>query len=263
LKDPILKQKPELYKVDCVAYESCMLGIFGIYLGPPNDVAYEEGIPKTNDLHVGYSRDGIAFARPDRTAFLACSREPGTWNRGYLHSAGGCCLIVGDELRFYYAAFSGISPMQGGSSYAGASMGLATLRRDGFVSLDGSGEVTTRLLIFTGQYLFANFDAKDGGDLRVEALDSGGRVIEPFSLRNSIPVKANRTRQAVQWKSARTLRALAGKPVKLSFRLNGGAFYGFWVSPEPTGASHGYVAAGGPGFNGPTDTTGATADLDS
>ena len=31
------------------------------------------------------------------------------------------------------------------------------------------------------------------------------------------------------------------------------------VSPEKTGASNGYVAAGGPGFTGPTDTVGRVA----
>jgi hypothetical protein len=35
-----------------------------------------------------------------------------------------------------------------------------------------------------------------------------------------------------------------------------GALYAFWVSPDAGGASHGYVAAGGPGFPGATDTTG-------
>jgi len=30
-----------------------------------------------------------------------------------------------------------------------------------------------------------------------------------------------------------------------------------WVSPDRSGASHGYVAAGGPEFTGPTDTVGS------
>jgi len=30
----------------------------------------------------------------------------------------------------------------------------------------------------------------------------------------------------------------------------------YWVSPDKSGASHGYVGAGGPGFTGPTDTVG-------
>jgi hypothetical protein len=35
-----------------------------------------------------------------------------------------------------------------------------------------------------------------------------------------------------------------------------GRLYSFWVSPDASGASYGYVAAGGPGFTGPTDTVG-------
>lgn len=178
--DPVLQQRPELYKVDCVAYESLMLGMFSIYYGPSNEKAYQEGIPKTNDPHFAFSRDGIHYDRPDRTAFLPCSRETGTWNRGYLHPAGGVCLIAGDEIRFYFAGFSGISPALGGATYAGASTGLATLRRDGFASLDGPGELTTRPVKFQGQHLFVNFDAK-GGEMRAEILDAYSRVIEPFT----------------------------------------------------------------------------------
>jgi len=81
-----------------VAYESRMLGLFAIYFGPSNEIAYKGGFPKTNDLFLGFSRDGITWERPDRTAFLRCSRQPGTWNRGYLHSAAGLCLIVGLRL---------------------------------------------------------------------------------------------------------------------------------------------------------------------
>jgi hypothetical protein len=257
IPDPVLQQKPEIYKVDCVAYESRMLGLFGMYLGPPNDFAYKNGIPKTNDLHVGFSRDGMEFERRDRTAFIACSRKPGTWNRGYLHSAGGCCLIVGDEIRFYYAGFSGVSPAQGSGSYAGSSTGLATLRRDGFVSLDGPGELTTRPVIFSGRHAYANFDGDKGGELRVEVLDANGKPIEPFSAKECLPLKGSETKQPVRWKSASTLQALIGKPVRLRFYVNGGSLYSYWVSSDANGASHGYVAAGGPGFTGSTDTTGA------
>ena len=55
------------------------------------------------------------------------------------------------------------------------------------------------------------------------------------------------------------LSALAGKPVRFRFHLRNGSLYSFWVSPETSGASHGYVAAGGPGFTGPADTVGQAA----
>ena len=49
---------------------------------------------------------------------------------------------------------------------------------------------------------------------------------------------------------------VAGKPVRLRFHLAGRRLFSFWVSPDASGASHGHVAAGGPGFKGPTDTLG-------
>jgi hypothetical protein len=59
----------------------------------------------------------------------------------------------------------------------------------------------------------------------------------------------------VAWKAG-DLARVAGQPVRFRFHLKGGRLYAFWVSPEKSGASHGYVAAGGPGFTGPTDTVG-------
>ena len=55
------------------------------------------------------------------------------------------------------------------------------------------------------------------------------------------------------------LAALAGEPVRFRFHLRNGSLYAFWVSPDQSGASHGYVSAGGPGFAGPTDTVGQSA----
>ena len=68
------------------------------------------------------------------------------WDYGYIHAAGGVCLVVGDELWFYYGAFSGQGSIlkagrnggypQDNAMYAGGHTGLATLRRDGFASME-------------------------------------------------------------------------------------------------------------------------------
>jgi hypothetical protein len=255
---PDLGYEPELYKFGAVAYESLMVGLFGIFYGPPNDVCAREKRPKIIDLEVGFSRDGFHYDRPDRRAFIACSRTPGTWNRGYLHSAGGICLIVGDELWFYFGAWSGISPKLDSDMYAGGSTGLAILRRDGFASLDAGatpGTLTTKPITFQGRYPFVNVDAK-GGELRMEVLDADGKVIGPFSRENCAPVEVDSTRQGIEWKGASDLASLAGKPVRFRFSLSHGKLYSFWVSPDRSGASYGYVAAGGPGFTGSRDTVG-------
>ena len=138
-----------LYDVNVTPYESLMLGMFAIFRGPENDICAAEGVPKTMDLELAYSRDGFHFSRPDRTPFLASSRKRGDWNRAYLHACGGVCLVVHDRIFIYFAGFSGLSPKLGpsdaGSSglsrrvmYAGASTGSGD-SAPGRVRKHGSG----------------------------------------------------------------------------------------------------------------------------
>ena len=102
-----------------------------------------------------------------------------------------------------------------------------------------------------------NTDCPDGL-LRAEILDTDGKVIQPFTIDNCVPLSCDRTLAAVTWKGADDISSLSGKPVQFRFHLTSGSLYSFWVSPDESGASHGYVAAGGPGSTGPTDTTGAS-----
>jgi hypothetical protein len=247
--DPPNPEEPdartELYTLDAVAYESILLGAFSIT---------RRRSRKGNDLVLGFSRDGFHWDRPERRAFVPTSPQRGDWNFDYLHSAGGCCLIVGDRLHFYVGgrsdAYSNPSAFR--------SVGLATLRRDGFASMEAGaagGDLTTRPVQFSGKHLFVNADAQSG-ELRVEVLDQEGRAIEPFTAARCLPVREDKTLAAVTWKGVKDLSRLAGRPVRFRFRLQSASLYAFWVSQQRTGASRGFVAAGGPAFNGPTDTSG-------
>jgi hypothetical protein len=170
-------------------------------------------------------------------------------------------LVVGEKLYFYVSGRAGKGFPGCNLHDAGASTGLAVLRRDGFASMDAGPEeatLTTRPVRFGGKYLFVNADTK-AGELRVEVLDSDGHVIKPFSRENCKLLSADKTIQAVTWKGASDLPELVGKELRFRFYLRNGSLYAFWVSPDLNGASHGYVAAGGPGFTGPSDTVGSGA----
>jgi hypothetical protein len=245
---------PQLYNLDAVAYESLMLGLFSIHQGPPNQERNRLRIQKRNEVLLGFSRDGFHWHRPDCRPFLGVTEQEGDWNGGNMQSAGGGCLVVGDELYFYVSGRKRTDQFWDGRG----STGLGTLRRDGFASMDAgqaTGTLTTRPLRFKGRYLFVNAEA-DRGELRVEVLDKRFRVIEPFTVEKCVPLRADRTQQAVHWAGAADLAPLAGRAVHFRFYLRAGSLYAFWVSPDESGASHGYVAAGGPGFIGPVDTVG-------
>ena len=152
--------RPQLYNVDAVAYESILLGMFEILhpLKGDNDACVKAGMPKITDLHFAYSRDGRTFVRPDRAAAIPASRwGSGKWDTGYLSPMGGLCVIKDERLWFYYTAMRGDAgetvpydddPAIGwrrNGMHFNASIGVASLRRDGFVGFvaDGRGEVVT------------------------------------------------------------------------------------------------------------------------
>jgi len=247
-----MKINPELYNLDCIAYESLILGLFTIWRGQP------QNREKPNEVCVGFSRDGWSWFRPDRRAFCPVSEQPGDWNYSNIQSAGGCCLVVGEKLYFYVSGRGGTGKTRRDGQINATS--LALLRRDGFASMDADdveGTLTTRPVRFGGKYLFVNLDA-GAGELSAEILDEREQVIAPFSRSNCLPVRGDKTLLAVNWKGTDDLSAVSGKTVKFRFYLRKGRLYAFWVSPDRSGASHGYVAAGGPGFTDPTDTVGST-----
>ena len=243
-----LKRAAQLYNLDAVAYESLLLGLFTIWRGQPEDR------PKPNEILAGFSRDGFHWHRPHRKALIPVSERRGDWNWGNVQSAGGCVLVVRDKLYFYCSGRSG-TPVNRDS---GGSMGLAVLRRDGFASMragNAGGALTTRPLRFNGSQLFVNA-AAGSGELRAEILDAQGAVALECSAANCEPVRVDSTIVRVRWKGVEELSRLHGLPVRFRFQLRDAALYSFWVSPNRSGASRGYVGAGGPGFTGPTDTVG-------
>lgn len=239
------KTAPQLYNLDCVAYESIILGLFTIWRG---DLNVPPGRPKPNNLCAGFSRDGFHFARPDRAPFIDVSEKPGDWNWGNVQSAGGCCLVVGDKLHFYYSGRAG-SPGQGATRDGGGSTGLATLRRDGFASMDTpahGGTLTTRPVRFTGTRLFVNADLPAGATLRAEVIGEDGKALPGLSAADCVPATGDATKTPIKWRNE--LAAAANRPVRVRFHATAGRLYAFWVSKDASGASGGYVAAGGPGL---------------
>ncbi len=239
---------PELYAMSAVAYESIMLGAFQMFQGPTNEEIKETSIPKITNIHFGYSRDGFYYSRPDRTAALESSRDTAAWDCGYLHPTSGVCVIVGDELRFYYAAYQGQAGRDPDSANYSLDMtycriGIATLRRDGFVSLDGSGEVITRLMRFDEQNdrLFINAKAKS---IRAEICDADGCVIPGFSLDDCVPFSGDSTCAELTFGSGKNLGELKGLDFSIRFLLEEGEFYAFWVSDTEDGESGGFLAGG-------------------
>ena len=182
----------------------------------------------------------------NREAVISVSDDPKAWNYGNVQSVAGGGVIVGDKIYMYASGRNSLED----------TTGLLIWRRDGFISMHGGqsgGELTTRPLRFSGKHLFVNLAAPDGS-LEIDLLDREDRL-----LGTSQTLSGNGTLMKVDWKELSDLSAWSGQSVRFRFRLIKGDLYSFWVSPDSSGASHGYVAGGGPGFTGATDTVGEMA----
>jgi hypothetical protein len=183
------------------------------------------------------SRDGETWQRPETGAPLIDVGGVGEWDRFLNMMTGGPPIRVGDRLYIYYRGLANRHKVE--DAYAGkdnawqqgGGLGLATLRVDGFASLDASydgGRVTTRPFRPAGPRLCVNAKA-DFGRLRAEALDERGRPVAGFTKEECLPIQADSVDHIIRWKENEGIGRLGGRAIRLRFYLENVRLYSFRV----------------------------------
>ena len=214
-------QRTHFYNCPVVAYQNMYLGFLSIYRAE-DDEGYFHG-PIFTELAT--SRDGQHWLREygDRPPILECGPKP-SWDHGMIFPAS--LLVVGDQMRLYYSGYDGLHDYLPFHS----AIGLATLRKDGFASLDGDdnpGEVITkRLTGLTGQ-LHLNCRAA-AGLLQVEVLDAQDRVLNGYRKGDCNEPRGDGTDQIVTWHKHSELPA-GNEPLRLRFSLKNVSLYSFYA----------------------------------
>lgn len=89
---------------------------------------------------------------------------------------------------------------------------------------------------------YVNADASRGS-LTAELLSEDGQIL--LGREGCRPVTADGAKQPLFWETGR-LSDYRGQRIRLRFYLDRARLYAFWISPKESGASMGYLAAGGP-----------------
>lgn len=196
----------------------------GLYLGMV--WVYREGVDGTIDTSLAVSRNGVDWERvADRQTFLSLGEE-GSWEDGMARITQ-TFTGVGDEIYLYYG---GVQGPHTGRKFEKVErrhqpmLGLATIRRDGFVSVEAGEEeglLLSKPLTARGEELHVNADAR--GQLIVEVTDGEGRALPGYT---SHPLAKDRTDAAVRFD--RPLGELAGREVRLRFRMREVNLYSYW-----------------------------------
>ena len=182
---------------------------------------YNMGVSRYEGLYIGmaafFYHTGNVNENSDgfHHVQLVCSRDLASWKRlgdrrpfiGPSETGSGACdlsqimppsrpVLVDGELWFYYMGAKYRSAPPDADEKTGA-IHLATMRRDGFMSLDAGAEegvVTTDRFALQSPWLCVNVDA-GRGSLVVEVVDEGSVVAR------SREVRGDQLRYPVQWET--------------------------------------------------------------
>ena len=220
--------KDQIYGMIVFRYESLYMGLLRMY---------HVGTSYKVDIQIASSRNGKHWDRMFRKPIIPTGETLGGWDWGNNSPSTAPPFRVGDELWIYYSgrknthSDAGQNPKLGEREWQTA-IGLATIRLDGFVSVDGGaseGSLTTKPLQLKGQSLYVNADAA-GGQLTAEVIDAAtGDVIGAFTKAGCNAVTGGSVKQKVSWSGAANLSSVRNRPVRLRFNLKNAKLYAFWT----------------------------------
>ena len=223
----------DVYYLGVSRYEGLYVGMAAFFYHTGNVNENSDGF---HHIQLTCSRDLRNWVRlGDRKPFIGPSEVgSGAYDMTQILPPSRPVLVDG-ELWFYYTGIKYRSAPPDADEKRGA-IHLATMRRDGFMSLDADGEggtVTTNSFVPGSPILYVNVDAGHDslqGSLLVEVVDAEGSVVA-----RSREVRGDQPRYPVQWESGH-LQVHMHRPIQLRFKLRNAAFYSYWldsVAEEP------------------------------
>ena len=191
-----------------------------------DDLSCDPGGPKDG---IGYSvlatsRDGINWQRR-REPFLDRNPARGSWDHAMTWI--GAAVPVGDEVFFYYGGYARGHKVGPATE---RQIGLARMKRDRYLGLAPSndeGRLVTRPFVVPGGRLTVNARATRGA-VFVRLLDPAGKPLDDLGAAEARPLDGDVLAGEVRWQGS--LERLRGKPVRLEFRLQRAAMFGFEFS---------------------------------
>lgn len=217
----------EFYGMSPFDYFGNLIGLICVYHNSPDD--------KTLDIQMATSIDGRAWQRAGDRRVLLARGAPGEWDAAGVYVASTPVLEPGNlssPMRLYY---SGINARHDDMRYKEWSIGLATLRQDGFASLDAGhfvGELQTQPVVATGSAIRLNLQCIHGwAKLHVLDAESGKELAVSEKIEN-----LDNPSYHVTWRKA---KPFAGRTVRLFIQMQNARLYSFWFEPSKRPAEKG------------------------
>lgn len=214
----------QYYGLTAFAYEGAFLGLLQVFHRYAPNFGY-------SDEQLVYSEDSRHWQPIGDTFFLPAG-PAGTWDAGWV-DASAHVVVLNDHIRFYYRG-SNRSHGGGPQDHFPHSLGLATLRRDGFAFLKPpahEGTFASHPFSMRRVELRVNADASVG---RISAaiLGSEDRPLEGYTHEDCQSLRQDSIEQVMRWTHHNQLPV--GKALRLELRLRDAALYSLWLKEPDT-----------------------------
>ncbi len=218
------------YGMTVAPYEGVYLGFLeNFYYKQPYDLESKPAKHMQIDIQLAWSRDGIHWDRhPARPLFLETG-PAGTYDWGMVFPPVGL-IEREDRIDFYYVGREQLHVRMPGNSH----ICLATLRKDGFVSIEApeEGFLLTRPLKHPGGRLHINAKTSAKGSVRVAVRRGDGELdgqwLPEWDYDRTRTFTGDSTNQVMEWSGMEDLESLKGKSIRLQFQLREAHLYSFW-----------------------------------
>ena len=200
-------------------------------------------------VHLLYSRDGYHWDWTSRgRPFLNVSPE-GEWDC-FMVEVGSRPMFLDDEIRIYYGGSNlhhdwwmfgekeGLDVPEARAGWNGgeSALGVATLRPEGFVSIDSTvreGMLITRPFVSDGARLVVNAVCEPKGYLDVELSDANDDVVPGYERSACETFRGDSNRHMISWGGSVRLPAeVLTKGAKLRFFIRHCSLYSFRIAAE-------------------------------
>ena len=196
--------------------------------------------PLNMPVELAVSRDSDIFRHIEVGQKIIPVGEPDDWDA--LTILPTSPVVLEDEIRLYYGGGSERREENGAKRWQ-TLPGLATLRRDGFTSIQLSDRTTTGTLTTIACHipkkatrLHINAFCPDGTEMRVALIDlQTKQPIDGYSTKSCQPITGNNLDKSVRWQNQATLPQ-GTRLLALSFQLSGKdnspKLYSFWFTEK-------------------------------
>jgi len=215
----------QFYSLSATYYQGLYVGLVWIFpcVGASMDWSADTAATWPE---LAVSRDGLDWHRVAPGEPFLPVGPPGSFDRRQLRLASSL-VVLRDKVLLFYSGSP--HPHHRDHKY---DIGLATLRVDGFVSLDAAdkpGRVLTKPLCVAGGRLRINASVQPGGSVRAELLDADRGPVSGYEAEHCRPFSGDSPAAELAWDDKASLPPSPKAGLRLRFILNKARLYSFWV----------------------------------